>query len=73
MKFWTLTKTALALVSIGILLEPPLRRLGYLAPREPESLGDLADAAVDGVTHLADAPIDAASLPPHRDRSKPAA
>ena len=30
MNLWTLTKTAAALVSIGILLTPALRRLGYL-------------------------------------------
>jgi hypothetical protein len=34
MNLWTFTKTTAALVSVGILLTPVLRRLGYL-PQEP--------------------------------------
>lgn len=34
MTLWTLTKTTAAVVSVGILLTPVLRRLGYL-PQEP--------------------------------------
>jgi hypothetical protein len=44
MSFWTTGKTALALVSIGILMTPVLRRLGYL-PQEPGAVAD--DAAED--------------------------
>ncbi|EIT70616.1 MULTISPECIES: hypothetical protein [Hydrocarboniphaga] len=34
MNLWTLTKTTAAVVSVGILMTPVLRRLGYL-PQEP--------------------------------------
>lgn len=32
MNLWTFTKTTAAVVSVGILLTPVLRRLGYLPP-----------------------------------------
>lgn len=40
MSFWTTTKTALALVSIGILLTPALRKLGYLPPESDAAAAD---------------------------------
>jgi hypothetical protein len=64
MSFWTTTKTALALVSIGILITPVLRRLGYLPPEDQPSPpdaeaegGPLAEAGNGG------APVNLSSLP----------
>lgn len=50
MSYWTTTKTALALVSIGILVTPVLRRLGYLPPDHDQALPDSAAAADAPVT-----------------------
>ena len=48
MSFWTTTKTALALVSIGILITPVLRRLGYLPPEDQQVPVD-AQTDADGL------------------------
>lgn len=47
MSYWTTTKTALALASIGILMTPVLRRLGYLPP-QGEAIGDEAESPATG-------------------------
>ena len=48
MSYWTTTKTALALASIGILMTPVLRRLGYLPPEEGEAITDETESPVTG-------------------------
>ncbi|MDB5970863.1 MAG: hypothetical protein JWQ90_3313 [Hydrocarboniphaga sp.] len=62
MSFWTTSKTVLALVSIGILMTPVLRRLGYLPPENSEApAGD--EAAGGNQTGAADAAPPELNLP----------
>jgi len=71
MTFWTTTKTAMALISIGILTTPMLRRLGYLPDADRND--PLESAPDDTERHDADttiAPPDL-SLPPSENEFLP--
>ena len=71
MTFWTTTKTAMALISIGILTTPMLRRLGYLPDADRHD--PLASAPEDTERHDAGttiAPPDL-SLPPSENEFPP--
>jgi hypothetical protein len=54
MSFWTTTKTALALVSIGILVTPVLRKLGYLPPDASSDAANDSETASDVQTPTAE-------------------
>lgn len=50
MSYWTPIKTTLALVALGILATPLLRKLGVLPGAPAQAVGDGMNADADGAT-----------------------
>ncbi len=70
MNYWSLTKTTLALVSIGILLTPALRRLGYLPPATTSEPLPAPRATTRAKASRATAAELSAAMPPQQTNGK---